>query len=111
MPNLEMIQVGTDVNDNPVYNVKNKEGGLYSTTIYTEDEAQALIDGVVATVAPVEVVVESVVTQTKETVVTPDYENMTKLELEATMRLHGIELDRRKSKKYLLSQVRKHFNK
>lgn len=103
MAGLEMIQVGTDVNDNPVYNVKNKGGGLISTTIYTEQEAQALIDGGVTTVAPVEVVVEST------TVV--DYENMTKLQLEALMRLHDIELDRRKSKKELLSQVRKHFNK
>ena len=103
MAGLEMIQVGTDMKNNPVYNVKNKEGGLLSTTIYTAEEAQALIDGAVTIVAPVEVVVEPAVV--------PDYENMTKLELESMMRLHDIELDRRKSKKELLLQVRKHFNK
>ena len=35
MAGLEMIQVGTDMKNNPVYNVKNKGGGLLSTTIYT----------------------------------------------------------------------------
>ena len=56
------------------------------------------------------VAVGDVVIVTEEPSV-PDYENMTKLELEAMMRTHSIELDRRKSKKDLLSQVRKHFNK
>jgi hypothetical protein len=111
MEDLEMVQVGTDVNNNPVFNVKNKGGGLISTTIFTKDEAQALIDGGGNTSTELE---PALALMEKARIVvdtTPNYENMTKVELEAMMRLHNIELDRRKSKKDLLSQVRKHFNK
>ena len=45
MSDLEMVQVGTNINDEPVYNVKRKGGGLVSTTIFTEAEALAMLEG------------------------------------------------------------------
>ena len=39
----------------------------------------------------------------------PSYKSMNKVELEAFMREHGIELDRRKSKGDLLEQVDEYF--
>ena len=33
MADLEMIEVGTNMNGDSVYNVKKKDGGLVSTTI------------------------------------------------------------------------------
>ena len=40
---------------------------------------------------------------------TSSYKSMSKLELEAMMREHGVELDRRKSKKELLEEVENFF--
>ena len=45
----------------------------------------------------------------KDTSDAPKYKNMTKKELEETMRTHGIELDRRKSKSVLLKEVETFF--
>jgi len=54
-------------------------------------------------------VVEEVVEEVVEKVVS-DFDAMTKLELEAIMREHGVELDRRINKKDLLSTVKSYFN-
>ena len=114
MAHLKMVQVGTDVHDNPVYNVVDENDKLVKTTIFTEAEALAMISGVEAETAPVaepEVVeeVEEVIEEVEESSNVPDYGSMTKAQLEALMREHGIELDRRKSKGDLLEQVDGYF--
>tara|TARA_R110002020_G_scaffold290532_1_gene505984 strand:- start:821 stop:1186 length:366 start_codon:yes stop_codon:yes gene_type:complete len=115
MAHLKMVQVGTDVHDNPVYNVVDENDKLVKTTIFTEAEALAMISGVEVEAAPVE---EAEVIEEVEEVATPepensrdvpDYGSMTKAQLEALMREHGIELDRRKSKGDLLEQVDGYF--
>ena len=113
MTDLKMIQVGTDVHDNPVYNVVHKgDGKLVSTTIFTETEAKAIIE---KTEAEPKIEEAEEIEEAKEIeeepevaedkISIPDYESMTKLELEALMREHDIELDRRKSKSDLLEEV------
>jgi len=117
-----MVQVGTDVHDNPVYNVVDENDKLVKTTIFTEAEALAMISGVEAEAAPVEEAeeiieeveavieeVEEVIEGVEESSDVPDYGSMTKAQLEALMREHGIELDRRKSKGDLLEQVDGYF--
>jgi len=111
MSNLKMVQVGTDMNDNPVYNVMNEDDKLVTTTIMTEAEAKAMIEGTPEP-APVEEVVEEAVEEIIEEAITsdaPNYESMTKVELESLMRDHGIELDRRKTKSDLLAEVDEYF--
>ena len=107
MSNLKMVQVGTDINDNPVYNVMNEDDKLVTTTIMTEAEAKAMIEGTPEP-APVEEVAEEAVEETASADV-PNYGSMTKVELESLMRDHGIELDRRKSKSDLLAEVDEYF--
>tara|TARA_R100001443_G_scaffold108284_1_gene118628 strand:- start:536 stop:919 length:384 start_codon:yes stop_codon:yes gene_type:complete len=121
MAHLKMVQVGTDVHDNPVYNVMDENDKLVKTTIFTEAEALAMISGVEAEAAPVEEAevieeveavieeVEEVIEGVEESSDVPDYGSMTKVQLEALMREHGIELDRRKSKGDLLEQVDGYF--
>ena len=112
MAHLKMVQVGTDVHDNPVYNVVDENDKLVKTTIFTEAEALAMISGVEES-APVEEAVveavEEVIEEVEESSNVPDYGSMTKAQLEALMREHGIELDRRKSKGDLLEQVDDYF--
>jgi len=111
MSNLKMVQVGTDINDNPVYNVMNEDDKLVTTTIMTEAEAKAMIEGTPEP-APVEEVAEGAVEEIIEKAITsdaPNYESMTKVELESLMRDHGIELDRRKTKSDLLAEVDEYF--
>tara|TARA_R100000781_G_C4063346_1_gene121842 strand:- start:352 stop:708 length:357 start_codon:yes stop_codon:yes gene_type:complete len=107
MSNLKMVQVGTDINDNPVYNVMNEDDKLVTTTIMTEAEAKAMIEGT-PDPAPVEEVVEKAIEEAVSTDA-PNYESMTKVELESLMRDHGIELDRRKTKSDLLAEVDEYF--
>ncbi len=97
---LKMVQVGTDMNENPVYNVKNENDKLVTTTIMTEAEAKAMIANAEAgAAAPTIDSAMDTIMVTDETTIVPDFTSLTKLELEATMREHGVELDRRKSKK------------
>ena len=104
MTGLKMIQVGTDVHDNPVYNVIKEDGKLATTTIMTEAEAQAMISGE-------DKVVEAVVEEREEALShIPEYKGMSKKKLEETMRTYGIELDRRKSKSALLKEVEMFFS-
>ena len=121
MANLKMVQVGTNVHDEPVYNVVDENDKLVKTTIFTEAEALAMMSGVEES-APVEEAEEIIeeVEEVIEEVATPEpensrevpnhsYRNMTKAQLEAFMRGHGVELDRRKSKSDLLEQVDGYF--
>ena len=119
MADLEMISIGNNLNGDPVYQVgsRNSDGKmmLASTTIMTEAEAKAMI----ASKASAEVVEEAEVIEEAEVVEeaevieeaeeSVDVDSMSKLQLEAYMREHGIELDRRKKKKDLLSQVKAFF--
>ena len=107
-----MVQVGTNVHDEPVYNVMDENDKLVKTTIFTEAEALTMISGVEesAPVEEAEAVIEEVATPEPENSrEIPDYGSMTKVQLEALMREHGIELDRRKSKGDLLEQVDGYF--
>ena len=118
MSDLKMIQVGTDVHDNPVYNVIYKDTGkLFSTTIFTEAEAKAKVEKTEAepSIEEVEEVeeveeIEEEPEAAEDKASIPDYHSMTKLELEALMREHNVELDRRKSKSDLLEEVDTFFN-
>ena len=116
MANLKMVQVGTNVHDEPVYNVVDENDKLVKTTIFTEAEALTMISGVEESAPVEEAVIEEV--EELEEVATPepensrevpDYGSMTKVQLEALMREHSIELDRRKSKGDLLEQVDAYF--
>ena len=98
---MKMIEVGTNMNGDPVYNVTKDDGSLFKTTIFTKDEAQALIDG--ESESPV-IPVDSFNNKSQKNSV-ENYNDMTKKELEIFMRTHNIELDRRKSKTDLLAQV------
>jgi len=113
MADLEMISIGSNLDGDPVYQVgsRNSDGKimLASNTIMTEAEARAMIASK-ASGEVIEAVAEPVVEEAEEindTVV--DVDSMSKLQLEAYMREHGIELDRRKKKKDLLSQVKAFF--
>jgi hypothetical protein len=89
MADLKMVEIGTDKNGNSLYNVRdNSKGGeLVVEKALSLSEAEALVNG-------------------KST---SSYKSMSKLELEAMMREHGVELDRRKSKKELLEEVENFF--
>jgi len=89
MADFKMVEIGTDKDGNSLYNVRdNSKGGeLVVEKALSLSEAEALMDGGS----------------------TSSYKSMSKLELETMMREHGIELDRRKSKKELLEEVENFF--
>ena len=107
MSDIEMFHVGENENGDKLYNLRYVKGGMsLPTPSMTEAQALARINGTeveIVSVKPVEEVVT--VTVTEETTVIPDYKSMKKIELEALMREHNIELDRRKSKADLLAEV------
>ena len=94
MSEYKMVEVGTDAKGNSLYHVREMNGGsLVSDKELSESEALALMNG-------------GSKPKSKPTKETSVIENMTKLELEAMMRTHGIELDRRKSKSDLVKEVK-----
>ena len=103
MSKLEMIHVKNGEGNNPLYQIgiRNEDGThtAVRSDILKEHQAVALL----AELQPV--VVEEVVEE-----VVSDFDAMTKLELEALMREHGVELDRRIKKKDLLLTVKSYFN-
>ena len=102
MSDIEMFHVGENENGEALYNLRYIKGGKsLPTPSMTKAEALAKINGTE--------VVEPIVVSEDEVVVIDDkpVQEMTKIELEAFMRTHGIELDRRKSKADLLEQVEK----
>jgi|TARA_R110000824_G_scaffold56534_2_gene154666 hypothetical protein len=107
MSDIEMFHVGQNEDGDKLYNLRYVKGGMsLPTPSMTEAQALARINGTeveIVSVKPVEEVVT--VTVTEETTVIPDYKSMKKIELEALMREHNIELDRRKSKADLLAEV------
>ena len=102
MSGLKMIPAGMDLNNNPVYKICHNDGRWYDTATYSKEKAEEIVG--VEVVEPVEEVV------VVEEPVAPSFEDMTKLELEALMREHDIELDRRKSKKDLVRVVVDYFS-
>ena len=91
MSEYKMVEVGTDSKGNSLYHVREVNGGsLVSDKELTETEALSLMNGG---------------SKSKPTKETSFIKNMSKLELEAMMRTHGIELDRRKSKGDLVKEV------
>ena len=94
MSDIEMFHVGQNEDGEKLYNLRYVKGGMsLPTPSMTEAQALAKINGTEVT--------EEVATTTDA----PDYKSMKKIELEALMRTHGIELDRRKSKKDLMMEV------
>jgi|TARA_R110000787_G_scaffold93795_1_gene196130 hypothetical protein len=120
---VEMIKIGKNENGEDLYNLKYVKGGrALPTPSMTKAEALAMINGTevedtvieeIIGTPVVEDVVEEVVTVTvtvtDKTTIIPDYKDMDKKELEALMRTHDIELDRRKSKKELMMEVDSFF--
>ena len=102
-----MFHVGQNEDGDKLYNLRYVKGGMsLPTPSMTEAQALARINGTEVEAVVVEPVKEVVtVTVTEETTVIPDYKSMKKIELEALMREHNIELDRRKSKADLLAEV------
>ena len=101
---MEVFQNGNFSNGDPVYQIGTKKAdGSYDITVYdlmSKAEAELRLESMVG-------IKKAVKKPTKEE--TPDYSNMTKVELEALMREFGVELDRRQTKKSLLSQVTTFF--
>ena len=99
MSDIEMFHVGQNEDGDKLYNLRYVKGGMsLPTPSMTEAQALARINGTKVEIVSVKPV-EEVVT------VVPDYKTMKKIELEALMREHDIELDRRKSKADLLAEV------
>ena len=99
MSDIEMFHVGQNEDGDKLYNLRYVKGGMsLPTPSMTEAQALARINGTEVEIVSVKPV-EEVVT------VVPDYKTMKKIELEALMREHDIELDRRKSKADLLAEV------
>ena len=91
MSDIEMFHVGDNDKGEALYNLRYIKGGKsLPTPSMTKAEALAKINGTE--------VVEPIVVSEDEVVVIDDkpVQEMTKIELEAFMRTHGIELDRRK---------------
>ena len=107
MSDIEMFHVGQNEDGDKLYNLRYVKGGMsLPTPSMTEAQALARINGTEVEIVSVKPVGEVVtVTVTEETTVIPDYKSMKKIELEALMREHNIELDRRKSKADLLAEV------
>ena len=95
---MELIQNGTFATGEPVYQIAEKNSdGTHTTVVFdpmTKEEAEARLKSMGGTTVSDD---------------SPDYKSMTKLELEAMMRVHGVELDRRKSKGELLKEVDAYF--
>ena len=106
MSGLKMIPAGMDLNNNPVYKICHNDGRWYDTATYSKEKAEEIV-GVefVEQVEEVQEVQEVIVEEPSSS-----FENMTKLELEALMRKHNIELDRRKTKKDLVEAVTDYFS-
>ena len=95
---MELIQNGTFATGEPVYQIAEKNSdGTHTTVVFdpmTKEEAEERLKSMGGTTVSDD---------------SPDYKSMTKLELEAMMREHGVELDRRKSKGDLLKEVDDYF--
>tara|TARA_R100000544_G_C2206349_1_gene49497 strand:- start:39 stop:350 length:312 start_codon:yes stop_codon:yes gene_type:complete len=98
---MKMVEIGTNMAGDPVYNVINEDGTLYKTTIYTKTEADAIVIG--DTSDPD--IIEAIIVDEDAS----DYSSMSKIELEKLMRMHDVELDRRKTKEQLLEEVTTFF--
>ena len=123
MANLEMIHIKNGVGNNPLYVIGIKHEDGTHTIVYDKlrKEHQAVaflaelgtttIDAAMDTLIITDTGIDKeVMVEVKEkTTIAPNYESMTKLELEETMRFHNIELDRRKSRKDLLKEVEMFF--
>ena len=98
---MKIVEIGTNMAGDPVYNVQNEDGTLFKTTIYTRAEAEAIVIG---DTSDPDIIEATIVDEDA-----PDYHSMSKIELEKLMRLHDIELDRRKTKQELLTEVETFF--
>lgn len=100
---MELIQNGTFATGEPVYQIAEKNSdGTHTTVVFdpmTKEEAEARLKSMGGTTVSDETTSDD----------SPNYESMSKLELEAMMREHGVELDRRKSKGELLKEVDAYF--
>ena len=101
---MEIFQNGRFSTGEPVYQIGTKNAdGTYEVKVFdlmTKSQAEAKLESMGGKKKPA---------APKKKVV-PDYSGMTKTELEAFMREHGVELDRRKTKADLMKQVEEYFN-
>ena len=125
MSNLKMVEVGTNDNGESLYNVRYKSGELVSEDKFTKEKAEAMVKKGAKEAPEVEETPEEEEApeveeeeeseeeeeeeEESEEEEVPDYGSMTKVELEALMRDHGVELDRRLNKSDLLEQVDTYF--
>tara|TARA_Y100000004_G_C8718601_1_gene329099 strand:- start:48 stop:362 length:315 start_codon:yes stop_codon:yes gene_type:complete len=97
---MEVFQNGRFSNGEPVYQIGVPQAdGTYEVHVYdlmTKEQAEAKLKEMGGTPAA-EVAGEDIAPAI--------YKSMTKVELEAFMREHGVELDRRKTKAALLKEV------
>ena len=95
---MELIQNGTFATGEPVYQIAEKNSdGTHTTVVFdpmTKEEAEARLKSMGGTTVSDD---------------SPNYKSMTKLELEAMMREHGVELDRSKSKGEVLKEGDAYF--
>jgi len=101
---MEIFQNGRFSTGEPVYQIGAKNAdGTYDIKVFdlmTKAQAEAKLEAMGVKAKPV-------APKKKEV---PDYSGMTKTELEAFMREHGVELDRRKTKAALMKEVEAYFN-
>ena len=101
---MEIFQNGRFSSGEPVYQIGTKNAdGTYEVKVFdlmSKAQAEAKLKSIGVTAKPA-------ASKKKEV---PDYSGMTKNQLEAFMRKHGVELDRRKSKAALMKEVDEYFN-
>jgi len=108
---MEIFQNGRFSSGEPVYQIGTKNAdGTYEVKVFdlmskAQAEAKLKSMGVTSAVPPVSEYDDRLATQD-----VPNYSGMTKKQLEALMRKHGVELDRRKSKAALMKEVEEYFN-
>ena len=101
---MEIFQNGRFSTGEPVYQIGTKNAdGTYEVKVFdlmSKAQAEAKLKSMGVTAKPA-------ASKKKEV---PEYSGMTKKQLEALMREHGVELDRRKSKTALMKEVEEYFN-
>jgi len=107
---MEIFQNGRFSSGEPVYQIGTKNAdGTYEVKVFdlmSKAQAEAKLKSMGVTAKPVAAKKAKTKPEVKKV---PDYQGMTKKELEALMREYGIELDRRKSKDDLMKEVESFF--
>jgi hypothetical protein len=107
---MEIFQNGRFSSGEPVYQIGTKNAdGTYEVKVFdlmSKAQAEAKLKSMGVTAKPA----ASKKKEVPEYSGIPAVSAMTKKQLEALMREHGVELDRRKSKTALMKEVEEYFN-